>query len=118
MAKGIVNFIGTIFVIAGIWGFFQAPVLGLFEVDTTHNIIHIVTGVLALYFASGGEMAAKGFAKFFGIAYALVAIIGFTMGGDMILGLFHSNTADSYLHLGIAAVLLFAGFSSAKAKMM
>jgi hypothetical protein len=35
------------------------------------------------------------------------------MGGD-ILGLFHVNAADNYLHLAIAAVCLIVGFGSGK----
>ncbi len=37
-----------------------------------------------------------------------------TRGGD-ILGLFHVNSADNYLHLAIAAASLAVGFSPKKA---
>ena len=83
--------------------------LGIFEVDTLHNIIHLATGLVA-FWAAASVANARLFFKIFGLVYALVTILGFTMDGD-VLGLIHTNMADNLLHLVIAVVALYAGFS-------
>jgi hypothetical protein len=55
--------------------------------------------------------------RIFGLVYAAVAIMGFLKPGDtMLLGLISNNTADTWLHVGIAAVSLLLGFMPAKAE--
>ena len=44
------------------------------------------------------------------MVYALVAILGLVTGGPMLLGLVAMNTADHWLHVALAVVLLAAGF--------
>jgi hypothetical protein len=50
----------------------------------------------------------------FGVIYLLTGIIGFLStghGGDgHLLGVFHLNTLDNFLHLGLGAVIAFAGW--------
>jgi hypothetical protein len=112
MAKTIVLVLGVVFVLVGILGFFNDPVLGIFEVDAVHNIVHLASGLLALFAVSMGESGAKTFAKIFGLVYALVAILGLVMGGnEKLLGLMEINSADNWLHVALALVFLFAGFS-------
>lgn len=110
---------GIVFLAIGILGFVPAltpdgHLLGLFEVDTMHNVIHILTGVLALL-AAGSVSKAGLFFKVFGVVYALVTVLGFVMDGE-VLGLIHTNMADNVLHLVVAAVALYAGFGM-KSKM-
>ncbi len=110
MAKQIMMIAGVVFIILGLLGFFNDPILGIFEVNALHNIIHLASGILALIFASQGESQARTFAMVLGIVYALVTILGF-LQGDSILGLVESNSADNYLHLVLAVVFLYVGFS-------
>jgi hypothetical protein len=42
--------------------------------------------------------------------------MGFVMGDGMLLGLISNNTADTWLHVGIAAVSLILGFMPANAE--
>ncbi len=102
--------LGVVFVAIGLLGFVNDPVLGLFEVDTLHNVIHLVAGLLALGAVGMGEAMMRLYARVFGMVYGLVAVLGFLMPGDMILGLFEANMADAYLHVVLAAVLLYVGF--------
>ena len=99
---------GAVFIIIGILGFFNNPILGLFQVDTLHNLVHLVSGILAFVFASQGESQSRRFALILGIVYALVTILGF-IGGGKILGLIVSNGADNVLHLVLAIVFLIVG---------
>jgi hypothetical protein len=102
--------IGIVFVLIGLLGFFNNPVLGIFLVDPAHNIIHIISGVVLLagaYSSLGSSMALK----IVGIVYAIIAILGFFMvSNGMLLGFIAMNTADQWLHVVLAVVILLAGF--------
>ena len=102
--------LGIIFVLIGLLGFFNNPVLGLFEVNTAHNLIHIISGIVLLagaYSSLGSSMALK----IIGIVYAIIVILGFFLVTDgMLLGFIAMNTADQWLHVVLAVVILAAGF--------
>jgi len=102
---------GIFFILIGIAGFIPALapnhlLLGLFMVDTTHNIIHLLSGVFALIGAIKSTYALLYF-KIFGVIYGLVTLLGF-ITEDLII--MHVNTADNLLHLGITLVALYFGF--------
>lgn len=104
---------GVVFLAIGILGFVpgitsDGYLLGIFEVDTIHNIIHILSGIFALIFAKDA-MKAKLYFKVFGVVYAVVTIVGF-LHGSSVLGLIGVNLADNLLHLAIAVVALIVGF--------
>lgn len=103
--------LGVVLILVGLLGFMQNPILGIFAVDTLHNIIHLASGVLAIWFARQGASQGMMFAKVFGVVYLLVAALGFLQAGSgMILGLITINGADNLLHVVLAAVLLYVGF--------
>lgn len=111
MAKTVVMILGVVFVLIGVLGFFNDPILGIFEVDAVHNVVHLASGLVALFAASMGESGAKTFAKIFGVVYGLVAVLGLVMGTDeKLLGLMEINNADNWLHILLAVVFLFVGF--------
>ncbi len=99
---------GVVFLVIGILGFFNNPVIGVFSVNSLHNWVHIVSGVLALIFAYQSSGAARGFAIVFGIVYALVAILGWTSPSFM-QDLISVNTADNYLHVVLALLFFWIG---------
>jgi hypothetical protein len=116
MTTTIAKIFGAIFVLVGILGFVPAAtqnghLLGVFHVNTVHNIIHLLSGLMALWVGFTGLHASKLFFRIFGAVYGLVAILGFVYGDRDILGLIASNMADTWLHVGIAAVSLFLGFA-------
>ncbi len=113
MQKNILTIFGVIFLAIGVLGFVNNPLLGIFEVDALHNIIHILTGALALVAVSMGRGAMSTFSKVFGIVYGLVAVLGF-ISGTTVLGLIPVNLADNVLHLVIAVVFLYLGFGQGK----
>ena len=103
--------IGIVFVLVGLLGFVNNPVLGLFLVDPIHNLIHIISGVVLLagaFSSLGSSMALK----IIGVVYALVAILGFfaVNAEGMLLGLIPVNPADQWLHVVLAIVILVAAF--------
>ncbi|TSC79650.1 MAG: conserved membrane protein of unknown function [Candidatus Peregrinibacteria bacterium Gr01-1014_25] len=107
--------LGIVLVAVGVLGFvLPSPLLGYFEVDTLHNVVHLVSGLIGLWAASQGVATSRLFLLIFGVVYGAVTVIGFAMGGS-ILGLFMVNMADNYLHAVIAAVCLGFGFNMSKA---
>lgn len=109
---------GIVFILIGILGFIpgvtdaDGMLLGIFQVDALHNVIHLLSGIVALLCA-GSHAGAKSYFKIFGVIYALVTILGFVGGGN-VLGLIMVNGADNVLHLVIAVVALALGFGGPK----
>ena len=105
---------GILFLVAGIAGFIPAlapngMLFGIFAVDAMHNIVHIASGLLAIGMAMAGEGAARNYLRIFGVVYALVALLGFIQRDGQVMGL-TTNMADHFLHVGIAAAFIWAGF--------
>jgi hypothetical protein len=113
LVKSLTWILGIVLLLVGILGFVNNPILGIFEVDTIHNSIHILSGVIALIAVSSGESMARLYLIVFGIVYGLVTILGFMNGGN-VLGLIMVNQADNYLHAAISIVCLGVGFGSKK----
>lgn len=114
MIKTLAVLFGALFVAIGILGFVPAMapaglLFGVFAVDPLHNMLHLITGVVALVVGLGSERNSTIFFQVFGILYTLLAVVGFVYGGSVMLGMAH-NTADAGLHLAIGLVALFVGF--------
>ena len=88
----------------------QGDELIAFEVNGTHNLVHIASGLLGLALA-GSASGARAYALGFGAVYLLVTIIGFADGSD-VLGLIPVNDADNFLHLAISLLGIAAGLAS------
>lgn len=116
MLKKVTLTFGIVFTLVGILGFipgFTTPgeegkslLLGLFEVDATHNVVHLLSGLVALA-ASTNARYSKMYLIGFGVVYALVTLLGFIM--DPVLGFLTVNGADNLLHLLLTIGLLGAG---------
>lgn len=107
---------GIAFIFAGVAGYGIMPqfvenglLFGFFEVDTIHNLVHIVTGVIAIMAATSFRLS-KLFFIIFGLIYAVAAGYGFWHQGDLYI--MQANMADNYLHAGVAVVALLIGFSA------
>ena len=116
MVKKLANIFGIVFLAVGILGYIpgittDSHLLGIFHVNGMHNIVHILSGIIALWAGMTSAKAAKMYLQIFGIVYALVAVLGFMVGDGLILGLIANNSADNWLHVVIALVALYAGFS-------
>jgi hypothetical protein len=110
MRQNILLVLGVVFILVGILGFVNNPVVGIFAVNSIHNLVHLVSGILAVIFARMSDSAARRFSQVFGIVYLLVAVLGFIMGPGLLLGLVELNMADNFLHVVLAAVFLWLGF--------
>lgn len=106
---------GLIFLVIGILGFIPALVsdgmlFGVFMVDTLHNIVHLLSGVILLGvgFSNNWEMTRR-VVLLFAAVYGLVTVLGFfTPDGGRVLGM-RMNMPDDVLHLAITvSALMFA----------
>ena len=119
---------GATLVVAGIAGFFYsadfstgdavtAPgnhdaLIGVFDVNGWHNVVHILTGLTGLALADSW-VGARLYAYGFGIVYLIVAGVGFALGaGHAILGLIPVNNEDNLLHVAIAVLGLMAALAT------
>jgi|SRR5687767_908650 len=110
--------IGIVFVAVGLLGFVSNPIIGesdtaIFHADTTHNVVHIVSGVLFLFIGFAASGFAGTFLKIFGIVYFFLGVLGMINIGDdgmtQLLGFLHVNGADNYLHIGLGILIFLAG---------
>src|SRR2546423_13182772 len=122
MVKTMAVLFGVVFLLVGILGFVPAVtkdqmLLGIFHVNTAHNAVHLLSGVVALFAGMTSVGASRIYFKIFGLVYGAVAVMGFLNPGDtMLLGLISNNTADTWLHVRIAAVSLLLGFMPASSE--
>src|ERR1044071_327061 len=80
MAKTVCKLLGIVFVIVGVAGFVAPHLLGA-HLMPAHNLVHLVSGAIALYFGFAGSYgAAKGFCIIFGIVYLLLGVAGWFLG--------------------------------------
>lgn len=105
-----VNLVSTILVIIGLVGFFNDPLLGIFDVNPALNLFHLIVGILGFSFGNASEMSARNFALVFGIIFALLTVTGFATTRTEIAGL-AMNNATSWLYLIFTALLLPVGFA-------
>lgn len=114
LVKPITGILGLVLTIMGIAGFFVPDgMLFMFQVDIVHNVVLLLSGLVALLAFSNSQLYSRWYLILFGLVYGVITVLGFAMDGE-ILGLFHANMADNYLHLGIAAVCLVVGFGSGR----
>ncbi len=119
MARSFALVLGVILLLVGILGYVMNPtgglLLGVFAVDSTHNAIHLATGIAGIAAALMGW--ARVFCQVFGVVYLLVGVLGLiaTDSTGMLLGILHNNTADTFLHLAIGGAAAYVGFVGDKA---
>lgn len=120
MLRIIAILFGIGFIFAGVGGFVPTFIndgllFGLFEVNFLHNLFHIGSGVIAIMCATTYAYSRLYF-QVFGVVYGLLAIAGFVWSGDLSYIMMHMNMADNFLHLSIAIVALYLGFSARKSQ--
>jgi Domain of unknown function (DUF4383) len=123
MVKTAAVLFGIVFILIGILGFVPGittneMLLGIFHVNAAHNVVHLLSGAVALFAGMTSFGASRMYFRIFGVIYGLVAILGLMNMGQhtMLLGLISNNDADTFLHIAIAAVSLLLGFMPARAE--
>jgi hypothetical protein len=123
MAKTICKLLGVIFLLVGVIGFAKPDLMGT-HLSMAHNLVHILSGIVALYFGFAGTLSgARGFALAFGAVYLLLGICGFILGAPgssaiagmtmedsrlwkLIPGTLEFGTADHAIHILLGIIFL------------
>ena len=104
---------GVILIAVGLLGFFSNPLVGpdgLVATDNPHNIVHILTGLLALGLAYGMRDNVAMATMLFGALYLIVFVV--TIISPTLFGVFtvEVNAIDHVIHIGLAIVSLALGY--------
>jgi hypothetical protein len=119
MVKTAALLFGIVFLAVGILGFVPGVttnvdgmpmLLGIFHVNAAHNFVHLASGVIFLLCGIAGAGPSRTFFRIFGLIYALVAVLGFMNPNGPLVGMISNNPATTWLHVVLAAAMLFLGF--------
>ncbi len=113
---------GAVYILVGLLGFavtggigFLATegglLLGIFAVNPLHNVAHLLIGAALLIAGLSSVSAARAVNGAVGAVYLLLGIVGFFIVGSA-LNILALNTADHFLHLASAIVLLGVGLGA------
>lgn len=102
--------VGAVLTLVGAAGFLTGGTLLIFGINTLHNLVHLLSGVLGLAagFYAGGQWA-RYYNQGFGVVYLLVTVLGFAAPA-LAASLLAINPADNFLHLALGIVLAGVGF--------
>lgn len=129
-ARAIAMVLGLGFLAAGVAGFFPSPIppdappltmphgyglaLGLLPINTLHNIVHLVFGLLGLAAAGGAILSARAFCQLVAVAYGLLTVLGLLPATHTTFGLIPIYGNDVWLHGVIAVIAAIGGFGGAR----
>lgn len=130
MAKKICVLLGVVFLLVGVVGFVMPGFLGT-HLSLAHNLVHILSGIAALYLGlSGSVSAAKTFCILFGIVYGLLGVAGFLFGSaeastisgmgsgvdprllKVLPGILEFGQMDHIIHILLGVLFLFGGLTT------
>ena len=119
MAKTVCKIMGVVFLLVGLVGFVSPNLLGA-HLNAAHNVVHLVSGAIALYFGFAGTLSgAKIFCLVFGVVYLGLGVLGLGMGDparDRMweVGPLDLGQADHGIHILLGVVFLAGGLFTKK----
>jgi hypothetical protein len=121
MARNVCRISGVALLLLGLIGFAWPTGLGL-HLTPIHNIVNLLTGLIALYVSFATRIAAaRVFCLLFGFGYLLLASAGLVAPGLVASMLGHGPltarelTRDNAVHVLLGALFLIAGWRAPKA---
>jgi arginine exporter protein ArgO len=117
---------GVVFLLVGLLGFIpgittnygamafaghqsEAMLLGVFQVSVLHNIVHLLFGIAGVAMART-VAGARNFLIYGGVVYAVLWLYGLLIDQGSAANFVPVNTADNWLHLVLAVVMIALGF--------
>jgi hypothetical protein len=98
-ARMIAGFLGIVFIAIGFLGF-VSPGLMHTHLSVAHNLVHLISGAMALFFAAAGSLrATRLFNGPFGGVYFLLGLAGFIAGGPGSAAVGHTGHDDRLLRV-------------------
>ncbi|BBZ04876.1 hypothetical protein MCHIJ_43130 [Mycolicibacterium chitae] len=122
--------VGAVFLVVGILGFVPgittnfdqltfaghhsgAMLLGIFHVSILHNLVHLAFGVAGPAL-SRTFVQARLYLLVSAVLYAALGVYGVVIGQDSAANFVPVNTADNWLHFGLAALMAALGLTLGK----
>ncbi|NIH85166.1 DUF4383 domain-containing protein [Amycolatopsis granulosa] len=129
-AQVVAAVVGVVFLLVGIAGFIPgltthydmlsfaghhsgAMLLGVFAVSILHNLVHLAFGVAGLALARTAS-GARTFLIAGGAIYLVLWIYGLVVDHDSAGNFVPVNTADNWLHLGLAVGMIALGLATGR----
>ena len=107
MARTVAAIFGAIYLLVGIIGFIlESPLLGLFDVNGLHNVVHIVLGATLAYGATS-TLTAIQTTRWVGAVLFVLGLLGFISPDGF--GFMPLGGNDIWLHLSSGAILFATG---------
>ncbi|GAA2998270.1 DUF4383 domain-containing protein [Actinokineospora diospyrosa] len=117
--------VGAVFLLVGILGFIpgattnydqltfaghhsEAALLGVFAVSVLHNLVHLAFGVAGLALGRTAS-SARSYLIGGGVVYLVLWLYGIVIDHDSAANFVPVNTADNWLHLGLAIGMIGLG---------
>lgn len=107
--------IAFMFIVLGLVGYTNSPLIGLdglFYSDNIHNTAHVVVGLMILYFTLKTSVVSF-VLKLVGVFYLSIAVLGLLSisedGIGIVFGFISVNQADNWLHVILGIILLLGG---------
>ncbi len=118
-------FVALAFVLIGVLGFLpgvttgydgmevvghhsEAKLFGIFQVSVVHNLVHLAFGLVGM-FMSWFALGARIFLVAGGLVYLLLGVYGLFIEEGDAANFLPMNTADNWLHLGLAVAMIGLG---------
>jgi hypothetical protein len=129
MAKEMATVLGIGLVLVGMLGFVIPDLLGT-HLSAVHSVVHIATGIVALWLGLwGSPSAAKAFCIAFGAVYVLLGIAGFALGAaggpsigvpgphdahmlKVLPGMLEFGSVDHIIHVLLGALFIIGGVTT------
>ena len=124
LATPLTRLVGATFLLVGVLGFIPgitsnydelsfaghhgASLLGIFDVNVLHNLVHLTFGVVGLAIASNASRA-RTYLLAGGVVYLAVWLYGVVIDLGSAANFIALNTADNWLHLALGVGMLALG---------
>lgn len=116
MAKTLCKIFGVVLALVGIAGFLKPDLMGA-HLTPVHNIVHLLTAAIALYFGFiGSDAAARAFCQIFGVIYLALGVVGY-IKPNVVASIIQAHNVmegqslapDNIVHIVVGAVFLIVG---------
>jgi hypothetical protein len=115
--------VGAVFLAVGILGFVpgvttnyetmnlighesEAKLLGIFQVNVLHNLVHLLFGVAGFLAAKASWAASRSYLLFGGVIYLVLWVYGLVIDLDSALNFVSLNNPDNWLHFGLGVGMI------------
>jgi hypothetical protein len=88
------------------------PALGLLPVNTLHNVVHLLFGVIGIAASRGAIVSARGYFRLVAVSYTLLVLLGLIPATQTTFGLIPIWGNDVWLHALLAAGAAYFGFAA------